>query len=188
MIVSLISIPLFYHQRFSLAVMRFFLRGGKMRAFAEMGKTKIRSKSRFSISANLLIFLLTKYIHLFHVWKWSDCVRVYSRESGSNLMFVCEKECTSTTSSNWGYVFKKAVSLEIWNTHPWNWPFCRRKLLKCQKTAYCWGKNCSSVWTGQTTMSRSECMSAWVSAFWARCMKEKRGATKITEHHIIWSL
>ena len=38
-----------------------------MRAIGEMGKTKIRNKSRFSISENLLIFLSTEYIQLFHV-------------------------------------------------------------------------------------------------------------------------
>ena len=38
-----------------------------MRAFGGMGKTQNRNKSRFSISENLLIFLLTEYIQLFRV-------------------------------------------------------------------------------------------------------------------------
>ena len=35
-----------------------------MHAFGGMGKTKIRYKSSFSISANLLQFLLTTYVKL----------------------------------------------------------------------------------------------------------------------------
>ena len=106
MLVNLISIPFFFHHNFSLAVIRLST-GRKLRAFGGMGKTQNRNKSRFSISANLLIFLWTEYIQLFHVWKWSDCVEVNRRESGSNFMFVCEKGCTSTAPSNWGFIFRR---------------------------------------------------------------------------------
>ena len=39
----------------------------KERNLGGWGETQNRNKSRFSISANLLIFLLAEYIQLFHV-------------------------------------------------------------------------------------------------------------------------
>ena len=66
-----------------------------MCAFGGMGKTQNRNKSRFSTSADLLIFLSTEYTQLF-----SHCAEVNRKECGSNFMFVCEKGCTSTAASN----------------------------------------------------------------------------------------
>ena len=124
--VILISFPFLIRHIFSPAVIRLST-GRKMRSFEGRGKTML---------ANLLIFLLTEYIQLFQTWKWSDCVEVNRRESGSNFMFVCEKGCTSTAPSKGGYIFKRTITLEIGDTPPQNWPFCSWKLLRCQTTAY----------------------------------------------------
>ena len=59
----------------------------KVRFWGE-GLPQNRNKSRFSTSAKLLISLLTKYILLFCVWKWSDCVEVNGREGGTSCLSV----------------------------------------------------------------------------------------------------
>ena len=89
MLINLISIPFFYHHIFSLVVIR-YLRGGKLRAFGGMSETQNCNKSRFSISANLLIFLSTECIQLFHVWKWSDCVET-TEERVARTSCLCVK-------------------------------------------------------------------------------------------------
>ena len=119
-----------------------------MRAFGGRGKTKNRNKSRFSTLANLLIFLLTEYIQLFLVLKWSDFVEFNRREGGSNFTFVCEKGCPSTALSNWGSIFFKKG------------PYLWRYGTPIHKTGHSVVANCSSV-RKRRIVAKKKCRSVW---------------------------
>ena len=147
--VNLISVPFFYHHIFSPAVIRLST-GRKLRAFGGMGKTQNRNKSRFSISANLLIFFY-----------------------GQNIFscFVCENGVTVLRSTEERVPWTSCLSVK--RNAPPRLPSTEGPFLK---GPYLWRyghsvvenhssvtkrpivakKKCRSVWTSQTTVNRSE--------------------------------
>ena len=151
MIVRLISSKFFCHHICSLAVIRlsagrkntrfcfcffvcfvclfvffFFFGGGRGKT-----KTKNRKKSGFRPRQMFWYFYSRNIFILFKCENEGTMLRLE--------LYVCLSKTMHLYGSPYSVsIFKRAISLEIWDSHQKNWPFCSWKLLMCQKTAYCY--------------------------------------------------